>query len=131
MGFHLQKRLADKYLAVGSMFYDGSFRTYSPVKDDLVEHVVQPPPASFFESAVRRVSPSEACMFDVTAGMRRPDVRDWLSLPKLVRLYGGVEVSESYPWAPVIIPDLWSAMFFVPSTTPTTPLEYHAIDASQ
>ena len=131
MGFHLQKRLADKYLAVGSMFYDGSFRTYSLVKGDLVEHVVQPPPAFFFESAMRRVSPSEACILDVTAGMRRPDVRNWLSLPKLVRLYGGLEISESYPWDPVTIPDLWSAMFFVPSTTPTTPLEYRPIDAGK
>ena len=41
MGFHLQKRLADKYLAVGSMFYDGSFRTYSLAKGGLVEHVVR------------------------------------------------------------------------------------------
>lgn len=131
MGYHLQKRLADKYVAVGSMFHDGSFRTYSLAKGDLVEHVVQPPPAFFFESAMRRVSPSEACVLDVAAGMRRPEVRTWLPVPRLVRLYGGFEISESYPWDPVVIPDLYSAMLFVPSTTPTTPLEYHPIDAGK
>jgi erythromycin esterase len=128
MGHYLHQRLADKYVAIGSMFYDGSFRTYSGAKGDLVEHVVQPPPAFFLESAMRRVSRSEACMLDVTAGMRRPDVRSWLSLPKLVRLYGANEISEAYPWAPIIIPDHYSAMFFVPRTTATTPLEYHRPD---
>lgn len=123
MGHYLKARLAEKYRAIGSMFYEGSFRTYSGLQGKMVNHVVALPPPFYFESIMHRVSPSGACGLDVTEAMRRSHVRDWISVPKHVRIYGGLEISESYPWPPVIIPDLWSALIFVPGTAPTTPLD--------
>ena len=123
MGHYLKIRLAEKYRAIGSMFYEGSFRTYSGLQGGMVNHVVALPPGFYFESVMHQVSPSQACAFDVLEATRRSHVHDWLSVPKYVRIYGGLEISESYPWPPVVVPDLWSAMIFVPSTTPTTPLD--------
>lgn len=123
MGHYLRLRLAEKYRAIGSMFYEGSFRTYSGLQEKLVNHIVTLPPPFFFESVMYRVSPSEACVFEVSEAARRSSVRDWISIPKHVRIYGGLEISESYPWPPVIVPDLWSSLIFVPSTAPTTPLD--------
>jgi erythromycin esterase len=123
MGYYLRTRLAENYRAIGSMFHDGSFRTYSGIQGKMVNHVAAPPPSFFLESVMHRVSPAAACVLDVRAATRRPQVRDWISVPKHVRIYGGLEISESYPWPPVIVPDLWSAMIFVPSTRPTTPLD--------
>ena len=123
MGDYLRARLADKYRAIGSMFYEGSFRTYSGLQGKMVNHAVALPPPFYFESVVHRVSPSGACVFDVMEATWRSRVRDWISVPKHVRIYGGLEISESYPWPPVILPELWSAVIFVPSTTPTTPLD--------
>ena len=123
MGHYLKARLAEKYRAIGSMFYEGSFRTYSGLQEKMVNHVVALPPSFYLESVMHRVSPSGACALDVTEAMRRSHVRDWISVPKHVRIYGGLEISESYPWPPVIVPDLWSALIFVPSTAPTTPLD--------
>jgi erythromycin esterase len=121
MGRYLKERLHDEYRAIGSIFYDGSFFTYSR-QDKPVSHVVAVPPPSYFESAMHRASPSSACILDIAAASKRTSIRDWISVPKYVRLYGGVEISESYPFAPVVIPDLWSAVLFVPTSTPTTPL---------
>jgi erythromycin esterase len=121
LGHYLKMRLAEKYSAIGSMFYEGSFRTYSGLQEKMVNHVVALPPPFFFEGVMHRVSPSRACALDVTEAARR--LRDWISVPKHVRIYGGLEISESYPWPPVVIPDLWSALIFVPSTTPTTSLD--------
>jgi erythromycin esterase len=121
LGHHLKMRLADKYSAIGSMFYEGSFRTYSGLQEKMVNHVVALPPPFFFEGVMHRASPSRACALDVREATRRS--RDWISIPKHIRIYGGLEISESYPWPPVVIPDLWSALIFVPSTTPTTSLD--------
>ena len=123
MGRYLKMRLAEKYRAIGTMFHDGSFRVYSGLQGKMVNHVVAPPPPFYLESVMRRVSPSGPCVLDVTEATRRSHVRDWISVPKHVRIYGGLEISESYPWSPVIVPDLWSALIFVPSTAPTTPLD--------
>jgi erythromycin esterase-like protein len=123
MGHYLRQRLAEKYRAIGSMFYEGSFRTYGGLQEKMVNHAVALPPPFYLESVMHRVSPSGACALDVVEATRRAQVRDWIAVPKHVRIYGGLEISESYPWPPVIVPDLWSAMIFVPSTAPTTPLE--------
>lgn len=123
MGAYLKARLAEQYRAVGAMFYDGSFRTYSGLQGKMVNHAVAPPPAFYFESVVHQVSPSQSCILDVRAAARRTGVGDWIAVPKHVRSYGGMEISESYPWPPIVVPDLWSAMIFVPSTTPTTSLD--------
>lgn len=123
MGHHLKKRLAEKYRAIGSMFYGGSFRTYSGLQEKMVNHVVALPPPFYFESVMNRVSPSAPCALDVGEATRRSQVGDWISVPKHVRVYGVLEISESYPWPPVIVPDLWSALIFVPSTGPTTSLD--------
>ena len=123
MGYYLRTRLADKYRAIGTMFYEGNFRTYSGLQKKMVSHVVAPPPPFYFESTMHRVSPSTACVFDVAEAIRRSHVRDWISVPKYMRIYGGLEISESYPWPPVIVPNLWSALIFVPSTAPTVPLD--------
>jgi erythromycin esterase len=123
MGHYLKVRLAEKYRAIGSMFYEGSFRTYSGLQEKMVNHVVTPPPSFYLESIVHHVSPSQACVLDVAEATRRSHVRDWISVPKHVRIYGGLEISESYPWPPIIVPDLWSALIFVPRTAPTTPLD--------
>ncbi len=123
VGHYLKTRLAGKYRAIGSMFYSGSFRTYSGLQRKMVNHVVTPPPPFYFESAMYRASPSTPCVLDVREAVRHPEVRDWISVPKHVRFYGGLEISESYPWSPLIVPNLWSALIFVPDTSPTTPLE--------
>jgi erythromycin esterase-like protein len=123
MGNYLRMHLADKYRAIGSMFYEGSFRTYSGQQNKLVSHTVTPPPPFYFENAMHHASPSAACVLDVTDATRHSHTRDWISVPKHMRIYGGLEISESYPWPPIIVPDLWSALIFVPSTTPTTPLD--------
>jgi erythromycin esterase len=123
MGHFLKMRLAEKYRAIGTMFYEGSFRTYSGLQKKMVNHVVALPPPFYFENVMHRVSPSGACVLDLTEATRRPNVRDWISVPKHVRLYGGLEISESYPFPPLIVPDLWSALIFVPNTSPTTPLD--------
>jgi erythromycin esterase-like protein len=123
MGHYLKVRLAENYRAIGSMFYEGSFRTYGGLQEKMVNHIVTPPPSFYLESMVHRVSPSQACVLDVAEATRRSQVRDWISVPKHVRIYGGLEISESYPWPPVIVPDLWSALIFVPRTAPTTPLD--------
>lgn len=123
MGHHLKARLADKYRAIGTAFYQGSFRTYSGLEEKMVNHAATPPPPFYFESAMYRVSPSIACALDVTAATRHPGLREWIAAPKHVRNYGGLEISESYPWPPVVVTDLWSGVIFVPSTTPTTPLD--------
>jgi erythromycin esterase-like protein len=123
MGYYLKMRLAERYRAIGSMFYDGSFRTYSGLQEKMVSHVATPPPPFYLESVVHRVSPSGVCILDVVKATQRAHISDWISAPKHVRIYGGLEISESYPWPPVTVPDLWSALIFVPSTTPTTPLD--------
>lgn len=123
MGHYLQQHLSDKYFAIGSMFYEGGFRTYSGLQEKMVNHVATTPPPFYLESAMHRVSPSKACVLDVIEATRRPQLRNWLSLPKHVRVYGGLEISESYPWPPVVIRDLWSALIFAPTSTPTTPLD--------
>lgn len=58
MGYYLKTRLAEKYRAIGSMFYAGSFRTYSGLQGKMVTHVVELPPPFYFESVMKRVSPS-------------------------------------------------------------------------
>jgi erythromycin esterase-like protein len=123
MGHYLRLRLAENYRAIGSMFHDGSFRTYSGLQEKMVNHAVTLPPPYYLESVMHRVSPSEACALDVLEATRHPKVRDWIAVPKHVRIYGGLEISESYPWPPVIVPELWSAMIFAPHTAPTTPLD--------
>src|SRR4051812_9152911 len=100
MGHYLQMRLAEKYRAIGSAFYEGSFRTYSGLQDKMVNHVAATPPAFYLEAAMHRVSPSGACILDVMEASRRPQLRNWISEPQHVRVYGGMEISESYPWPP-------------------------------
>jgi erythromycin esterase len=123
MGHYLRARLADKYRAIGTMFYAGSFRTYSGLQKKMVNHVVALPPPFYLETAMQRASPSTACALDVADATRRPGLRGWIAEPKHVRVYGGQEISESYPWPPVVVPDLYSVLVFVPTTTPTTPLD--------
>jgi len=89
----------------------------------MVNHVVVRPPPFYLESAIHRASPSEACILDVAGATRRSRSGDWISIPKHVRNYGGLEISESYPWPPLNVPDLWSALVFVPRSTPTTSLD--------
>lgn len=120
MGHHLKTLLADKYRAIGTLFYEGSFVTYSGTTRKLVRHTVSVPPPHYFESLLHRVSPSAPCVLDVARAGR---IRDWLAVPKHLRSYGGLEIAESYPWPPVIVPDLYSAVLFAPRTTPVTPLE--------
>lgn len=123
MGYYLKTRLVEDYRAIGSMFYAGSFRTYSGQQGKMVNHVVALPPPFYFESVMQRVSPSGACALEVGEAARHAHVRDWIAVPKHVRTYGGLEISESYPWPPVIVPELWSAVIFVPATAPTTSLD--------
>lgn len=121
MGASLRQHLGDAYRAIGTAFFEGSFRV-DTARGELVSHAVTPPPPYFFESALHRISPSAACALDVGAARRRPELRAWISAPLPTRLYGALEISEEYPFAPVVVPDLWSAVIFVPTTTPTTPL---------
>jgi erythromycin esterase len=120
MGHYLHLRLNDDYRAIGTLFYEGAFLTYSQ-QGQLVEHTVSLPSSHYLEAVMHRMSPSQPCVLDV-AGVTDLSLRDWLAVPKVVRIYGGLEISEGYPWPPVLLPDLWSALIYVPVSTPTSPL---------
>ncbi|MCE9573329.1 MAG: erythromycin esterase family protein [Deltaproteobacteria bacterium] len=121
MGDYLRVRLKDDYRAIGTLFYEGSFLTYSQ-DGRMVTHTVSLPPPHYLEAAIHRVSPDQSCVLDV-AGAKDPSVRSWLAVPKVVRFYGGLEISEGYPWPPVLLPDLWSTIIYVPVSTSTSPLQ--------
>jgi erythromycin esterase len=122
MGAQLARSLGSSYYAIGTMLLEGRFLTFSLERGSLVEYVAPVPPDYFHESDIGRVSPDPGCFLSVREAAAG-ELTDWVRRPRPVRVYGGVEISERFPWSLVRLQETWDGVLFVRDTTPTTRID--------
>jgi len=127
-GSYLHKRLGDNYVAVATLFYEGSFLATRDLSAGRIEYAAPAPRPHFIERDLGEVAGKEGCFIDLREASNDTLATEWMRVPRPLRVYGAFEISEHFPWPPVRLQDLWSSIVFVRRSSPSRELESKATE---
>jgi erythromycin esterase-like protein len=123
MGAHLAKALGERYLAIGTSFYEGGFLAWDGQLSKsmkIVDCLVPPPPPYFIDATLAKAV-STPIFLDLRTKPVPPAVARWWAVPRPFRTYGAVYTgtgSDGSLWPILIWRDLFDGLIQVPRTNP-------------
>jgi erythromycin esterase len=121
MGAHLASELGPAYYAVAFSFRHGKFRVWSLRRGGLISYVAPLAPSYFWEEQLARAG-TPPLYLDVRSARADLRLHELWTEPRPLRQYGGLEISENYPWPPVALDRLYDALVLIEESTPHAPL---------
>jgi erythromycin esterase len=116
-GSFLYRKLGDRYVALATLFFEGSLLASRGPGGELIEYLAPAPPLHFTEHDLAAAPGKVGCFVNLLEASKDSRVREWMRRPRPLRIYGAFEISEHFPWPPEKLSDLWSSILFVRHST--------------